>query len=346
MPLLPISPAETTKLLLKKLSSRRMRDVLERRFGLKGGRVHTLEAIGREYKITRERVRQIEADALRHLARHHESEECAPVFAALESHLREHGAVMAEEHLLATLADRRAHHPHLSLLLEVGNPFLHLPETEEFSTRWALERNTAQAVEGIGRAVVRELAQVGHPVPFEVLDAMMARHAREALGETPGPAVREAYLATCQQIQKNPYGEYGLSEWVTIRPRGIKDKAYLVLAKAEKAMHFREVAEAINRVAWSGRRAHPQTVHNELIKDPRFVLVGRGLYALREWGYEPGVVRDVLVSVLKRSSRPLAREEIVRQVLEKRFVKEPTILLNLQNRNYFRRTEDGRYTLV
>ena len=87
-------------------------------------------------------------------------------------------------------------------------------------------------------------------------------------------------------------------------------------------------------------------MHNELIKDNRFVLVGMGLYALREWGYEPGTVREVLVSLFKGSDRPLAREEIVRLAAEKRLVKPQTILLNLQDRSLFKRTEDGKYTLV
>ena len=70
-----ISPADTTsdELLkqhidevLSTLTSREKR-VIELRFGLRGGRERTLEEVGQEFKVTRERIRQIEAKALRKL---------------------------------------------------------------------------------------------------------------------------------------------------------------------------------------------------------------------------------------------------------------------------------------
>ena len=51
---------------LKNLNERETK-ILKMRFGLNNGREHTLEEVGEQFKVTRERIRQIEAKALRKL---------------------------------------------------------------------------------------------------------------------------------------------------------------------------------------------------------------------------------------------------------------------------------------
>ena len=341
---LPFAPLQAAKTLLSILPAKRMRDVLERRFGLKGGEAHTLEAIGRQYKITRERVRQIEFDALRRLALGMPPE-LAGFFDPIENAVRGHGEVMAERHLYTLVAPGR-YHPHLRLLLTVSPRFNSSPESDKYHSRWAVSREAAREVEASLERVIARLGDEGRPVSKDTLHRFFS--ADEGKQSNPPDAlVADAHLGISKLISQNPYGEYGLISWPAISPRGIKDKAYAVLNKAGSPMHFRDVASAIDRAGWSkSKKAHPQTVHNELIKDERFILVGRGLYALQEWGYEPGTVRQVLISLLKSHGRALEREEIVRLAAQKRLVKPQTILLNLQDRSLFKRTEDGKYTLL
>jgi hypothetical protein len=344
-----------------------MKDVVSKRFGLKGGKRFTLEAIGKEYKITRERVRQIEVEALKHLHKEENQQELRPLFKSIEEHLKNHGEVMAEHTLLAGLASGQ-HHPHLILLLEVASPFQALPETDSLHKRWAINKNNGSLPEKMIASLVQELAGSQNTVSREKLLVQASEQAKKTFGQTIAEETLESYLACSKLIRSNPYGEFGIYSWPTISPRGIKDKAYVALARAKRPLHFQNVAKTIDEARWSTphitcishptrkaqcklclgsrKKAHPQTVHNELIKDQRFVLVGRGLYALREWGYEPGVVRDILVSVLKQAARPLPREEIVKLVLEKRMVKAPTIFLNLQNKALFKKTDEGKFTLV
>lgn len=340
-----LHPQEATKILLSFLPTKRMRDVIEKRFGLKKGTSYTLDAIGKEYQVTRERVRQIEADALKHLRKDESLVGVRPLLESVESQIKHHGNVMAEEHLFTSLVDKK-YHPHLALVLGVFDSLHRAPEDEYVRDRWAVNKEAVAVSAEILTGVVRELEQKKQLVSREELERMVAEHGRAIVGSTPENHVVQALLATTKRIQKNPYGEYGVSSWPSINPRGIKDKAYMVLVKKGKPMHFQEVASAINKVGWSKKKAHPQTVHNELIKDGRFVLVGRGLYGLKDWGYEPGAVRDVLVSVFKQAGRPLTKDEVIQLVMEKRLVKIPTVLLNLQNKSLFRRDSGGKYALV
>ena len=75
------------------------------------------------------------------------------------------------------------------------------------------------------------------------------------------------------------------------------------------------------------------------------MLVGRGLYALSEWGYVSGVVRDVIRKILEKNG-PLTKEEVIDKVLKERYVKENTIVVNLQNQRYFKKDKEGKYSSV
>ncbi|RJQ36746.1 hypothetical protein C4552_02535 [Candidatus Parcubacteria bacterium] len=341
---LPVHPREVIATALKSLPSARVREVLERRFGLRGKEPETLESIGRSFKVTRERVRQIEAEGLRQLAKSEAVAAFAPTFAALENHFAHHGHVCEESKLLHSVIEPKFHN-HVYFLLTVGQPFSAKREEDTWHDRWYTKEESLKAAQSIMARAAEELAEKKKPIPAADMFQILKTHARDVLGSVPNPDTLESYLSISKLIKQNPYGEFGLVSWPTIRPRGVKDKAYAVLARAQKPMHFREVAGAISKSGWSNHRAHPQTVHNELIKDSRFVLVGRGLYALSEWGYQPGTVSDIIAEILRNAKRPLPKEEIAKRVLAQRFVKPNTVFLNLQNKDLFRRSTEG-YQLV
>ena len=151
------------------------------------------------------------------------------------------------------------------------------------------------------------------------------------------------FLKISKTIKKNVFGEWGLSEWKEVTPKNIRDKAYLVAKKENTPLHFRKLASLIDEYGLSNRKSHPQTVHNELIKDKKFVLVGRGTYALSEWGYKKGTVKDVIEYVLKKEKKSLSKREIIKRVLSVRNVKDTTVLINLNT--YFKKIENDRYFL-
>ncbi len=302
-------------ILLRGLSSR-TEDVLVRRFGLRGER-ETLEEIGAKYGITRERIRQIQDDGLRILEKRTQASECQKVFKAFAKTLKNFGSLRKEDVLLTDLGSNNENYVYF--LLTISKQFQRFSETEDFHAFWATDKNAFENAKKAIGSFIAELQKKQRPMSLPNF-------------------CLTSYAEISKKVLRGPEGLYGLREWPEINPRGIKDKAFIVLKKEQKPLHFSEVATLI------GNGALRQTVHNELIKDQRFVLVGRGLYALKEWGYEPGIVREVIANVLKTAKKPMEKDMVVDKVLTQRLVKPNTILLNLQNKKYFLKTSEGKYT--
>lgn len=343
--LLQISTFEgTTNTLLAGLDPR-SRDIITRRHGLASGSVETLESIGQEYGVTRERVRQIESQAKKLLGRRDDllanvDEELRRVFAHF-------GGALAEEHLFAVVAELTgsALKPTVvSFYLDLLPYYTYVADADALGPHWRHTQIHSEYREAVGQTAAEILKKARHPVP----EAALVRDIRAALraNEQKLPeACLHALLRASQQLKRTVFGEWGLSSWVETRPRSVGDKAYVVLRRHGKPAHFREVTTMINAVRFDHKRAHAQTVHNELIKDNRFVLVGRGLYGLTEWGFMPGTVADVLEAILGQAERPLTREELLKRVLEQRLVKKTTVLLGLQNSHRVQKVKGNLYTL-
>lgn len=331
------------------LLSPRMQEVLGRRFGLASGVPETLEAIGATYGITRERVRQIEAHALSLLQKPEPKKLLGPFVKKARNYFERSGGLrrrdIALQELGSSWGQSRPERERAEFLLEASRGFLYQPETVTLYPFWALDAGAVKRSGDFIKAAVSLLKETCAVVPEAALDEFLLRARRRAFpNQSPNPEALRAYLEISKLIGQNPFGQYGLAEWSEVNPRGVRDYAYLVFAAVKKPLHFRELAREMNRRLKTDHPAHEQTVHNELIKDPRFVLVGRGIYALKEWGYESGTVREVLAGILDGNT-PLTREEIMNKIKAQRMVKENTIFLNLQNRRYFMRLADGRYTV-
>jgi len=215
-------------------------------------------------------------------------------------------------------------------------------ENDELHSRWAHKKEfDAQAQKTLDHAIGK-IRQIGKPISEPQLFEVLSSSANAVAGTNPAQAVLANWLGISKILAKNYFGEWGLTEFPSIKPRGVRDLSYLVMNRSNEPLHFSDVAKKIGELV--GKRVHVQTVHNELIKDDRFVLVGRGLYALKERGYEEGTVKDIVTNILYNNG-PMKREKIVELVSAKRFVKPNTIAVNLDNRKYFKKLEDGRYVV-
>jgi hypothetical protein len=340
---LTVKPKPITKKLLKNLQDR-AQDVIVSRFGLSAtGEQMTLEAIGKKYGITRERVRQIENFALNAIKKSDSFKEAEQIFTELKSVIHMLGGVVAESELLPLLARDKETQNHISLYLVLGDDFKELKEDTHFKKRWVVDATVANKVQKALMDIHTALSDNDMIGEHEMIDRVLCH---EGVCEiTTHPVNAESakrWLGVSKALGRNTLGEWGKALSPNIKTRGIRDYAYLVMRKHGSPMHFKEVAQGIEKMF--GKKAHVATCHNELIKDSRFVLVGRGVYALKEWGYKGGVVREVIEDILKASG-PMTKEAIVDKVMKERYLKKNTILVNLQNQKYFKKNKDGMYTV-
>lgn len=318
--------------------------VIERRFGIdEAEKKETLELIGQTYGITRERVRQIEKEGISKIKP--KTENYAGLFSYFKQLIGNFGGVKKEEELVSFIGGGKNSN-HISFLLALSEGLSNYPEDDNYYSFWAESDKTASMTKKVVDFSVKKFNEDKKPVsPEEFYQKYKSAFAKLAGKDLDRNSV-DSYLGISKKIRKNPEGLIGLAGWVEINPKSIRDIAYLVFKKENKSLHFSKAAEMIQKSPYfSKEKIHVATVHNELIKDQRFVLVGRGLYALKEWGYEPGVVKDVIKKILKEENRPMSKREILDRVLKQRIVKANTVFLNLQNKNYFLRDSNGNYTI-
>jgi len=317
-------------------------EIVKRRFGLSLKDGETLEAIGRDYGITRERVRQIEAATLNSLKESGEIKKLAPFEEAISEALAELGGIAEEKKLLRKVLGADFELPsyrHCALfVLYLSDQFFDFSENQKFNRAWTIKRGFFQRSEAVISAAKQILAELGEPVSFDALYQKI--DAASVPTDDLGPEAIQSYLHVSKEVTDNLYKDWGLSSWSEINPRGVKDKAFMVLKKAGQPLHFQKITALINQNKFDNKQAHAPTVHNELIKDPRFILVGRGIYGLKSWGYRQGTVKEIIADILARAKKSLPREKVVDLVLKQRMVRRSTVLLNLQDSSLFLRDKN------
>lgn len=342
MPLIKFKPKQVSKKLLSALSDR-SKDIIESRYGLGGSNERmTLEAIGNLYGITRERVRQIENHSIAVIRKSKQYTDEKIVFDELEQLIHALGGIVVEQDLLDHISKDFNIQNSINFILVIGHPFKKIKEDDDFKHRWYVNESLSERVHESLKKVYENLKDEDLMPETEMIKAFMD-HVKDLAEKFKDEEMIRRWLSISKKIGKNPLGEWGKTSSPNISTKGMRDYAFLVIRKHGSPIHFKEVAKIIGEVF--KKKAHIATCHNELIKDPRFVLVGRGLYALSEWGYMSGVVKDVIKKIIIKHG-PLTKDEIVDKVMKERYVKENTIAVNLQNPKYFKKDKNGKYTVA
>ena len=319
----------------------REREIITRRFGLFDRR-ETLEQIGELLGITRERVRQLEKAILIRLKIAAEDGKVPAIHEVERTIIRdlsETGRIARVQDITARLVGKdhdARHRAHVAFIGELSPQLVVVSESDHYHHAVGIKEHADEKkIKSHVDEIVKTIKKHGEPLQIEELHAKLSHE---------NPSQVQALASTSKHLAhlKN---NWGLTKWPTVNPKNIRDKIYVILAENTTPMHFSDIAKAIKDSSFKRKDVTTQAIHNELIKDKRFVLIGRGIYALDNWGFSKGTVADIITDVLKKASEPLHRDEIVKRVLKSRQVKETTILLNLQSKNQFKRVSKATYAL-
>ena len=343
MSTISFKPQKITKKITARLVDR-ARDVIMNRFGLTAdGRKKTLEEIGKKYNITRERVRQVEEAAINLVKKSDAYKNEQAIFDELKQIARNLGSIVAEHEFLPYISKDKNTQNHINFFLMLADVFKKHREDEHFHTRYSVNDAMTDKVHEALRKLYASLNDEDLIPETEMIKKFFDQM-KDVSEEYRDAEMAKRWLSISKTIAKNELGEWGKATSPNIRIRGVKDYAYLVMRRHGSPMHFKEAADSIFKTF--GKKIHYATCHNELIKDPRFVLVGRGMYALAEWGYKSGTAREVIQDIFKQEGEPLSKDEVVKRVMKERYFKKNTILVNLANPKYFKKDKNGLYAIA
>lgn len=328
--------------ILATIEREREREIISRRYGL-FDRKETLEQIGELLGITRERVRQLEKSVISRLRTNAEAGDLPGLHefqTELTAKLKELGNVARVSNLSNEMTgdtSTKIEQSRLAFIAELCPELIVVSDNDHYYQAVAIaDIHDDKKIQKHVSSIIDAIKKIGQPASIEEVSKKIShddpKHV-QALSTT------SKHLATLND-------KWGLIKWPTVNPKNIRDKIYVILQQHGKHMHFNEIAEAIKDSDFKRKDVTTQAIHNELIKDKRFVLIGRGIYALKEWGYKKGTVADIITEVLSEAGEPLHRDEIVKRVLKSRYVKETTILLNLQGKDQFQRVAKATYALA
>ncbi|MFZ2193077.1 MAG: HTH domain-containing protein [Candidatus Moraniibacteriota bacterium] len=313
----------------------RAQNIFKQRFGLADNfSVQTLDKIGNDHKVTRERVRQIITDYKKHIAKKCDEAEFREIENIFIFTIEDNCGIVKEDNAVSHLNQKKLAREENALRFLVN----HSKRIHVVFEKTIIERSWVISKEILGQAKMviaeaenilkKEKKTLTSDEIFKKLSVIFPNCSKKLILN---------FLESSIKVKSNQFKKWGLHDWPEINPRGSREKIYLILKEEGSPLHFTQITKLIDKHKLGAKKAHPQTIHNELIKDDRFVLIGRGIYALSEWGYYKGAIKDVLKNILEKNGKPIRQDDIMQEVLKLRKVKKATIAINLNNAKLFNR---------
>jgi RNA polymerase sigma factor (sigma-70 family) len=315
----------------------RERNVLKWRYGLLDGRELNLEEIGEQLQRTRERVRQIETKALRHLLGPSGQQAVRGLVAELHHAIVTRGGVMSE----TELGDALAEIAEIGDVNVLGAVRLLLGSSEKYTKikgmqAWCLP-HLSTLIPLVNMESINLLREALAPISAEEI---IHRFRQIQFYKEHSDELSDKLVLACirlnEKIVEQEDGKFGLEAW----ERHWQDDIVLALRRLGQPMHYTAIADAINASLQDGQQVTARAVHIRLMQHPEiFVWIGRkGTYGLREWGLERAVSYvDALTQVLQGAGHPLTITEILATLIKLRpYYDEASVQLTLGTNSQFR----------
>lgn len=327
--------------------------ILMRKFGLDGNKETALQRIGKDYELTRERVRQIETQALMRFRRLIVGNETyMNVLIECKKILEVHGGILTEDALISKVINKnlfKFSKQELKLILVSDFDITHLKRNKNLEKAFYIEPLYEDLLTKLALFTLHYFKQRGESQDVYEFITLLKDEFLEEFKDIAFLKNDLFYMNFFQAVKEITMldGKIGLKDFVDINPKTIKLKILYTMRRINKPMHYQELPNKI--LEWfPTEMIKVNTVHNELVKNnDYFVNLGLGIYGLKERGYQGGNVRDILIRVFKKYGRPLNAKEISKEVLREKMVSPNTIILNLQKyKEDFKRIDKGLYMYI
>lgn len=297
----------------------REKDILSRRFGLKGDKGETLEKIGSLHKLTRERVRQIEAASIKKIKKLEKLEESiSSLKEVVESLLTEHGGLIRRDYLLDILtvislelngsaeagadteANRQSYRNHFNFLISklMSDDLELVGDSEHFNPSFKKKDTEVDHLEELASDLLKKVDGLKKTFTTEELLDLLKK--------------LEAYNKHTAKLT-------GSSADIT---------------SIFKSQIFPDKAEVINsnKILYSLMQALKNLEQNKY-----------GEWGIADWGeVKPKTVNDKIYLILKHAGAPLHFTEIAKKINEMKFDKKTANAATVHNELIL----DDRYVLV
>ncbi len=328
--------------------SEKEREVIERRVGLFWER-ETLQSIWNSFSpsITRERVRQIEDTWIKKIWRIIKATLLLDIQDKARDLLELHWGLLVKDKLINSIIkelwlDRDINASIIEVVIQSSQEVSKSKPRLGAFTYFYLWNCSKSMVDAIHKEALKVLRRKKDVMEQDSLYAIVKENLASEISWITIPMI-DSSLDVFEDLVKWEETLIGLSRWKILNPKTLKDKAIYVMKKEKVPMHFVDISNKITD--YLSESVKVNTIHNELIRNSEFVLIGRWIYALKEWWFTPWAVIDVIADILEKNGWPMTTEEITAKVLETRNVKKTTIYMNLQNKKLIERVWRNYYQL-